>query len=241
MQAAAAPDGTAELCAALESHAADLGYSLSKGGNTLVDLKQVGASTLSLLGSIQIGLLTYRPQLVQNEGGFHAVSPTVDRPAQQRAPCTASSALIAQLPSRMAISKLVAVFYSDVNWQYFILEKYYFDCLLACWYDANVESLPHLGHEEISRELYYFPALLFQVLGLAIQFLPFDSPVWEFLSKADVDLSQRYSDIGIELMTHLKRERVALTAVQTDFLRASWLKNVGKGVEAWHSIGNAIR
>lgn len=143
----------------------------------------------------------------------------------------------------MAIIKLVEVFFDDVNWQYFILEKQYFDSLLICWYGTQVETLPlpHLSHEELLRELDYFPALLLQVLGLAIQFLPLNSPVWEFLSQSDMALCQKYSDIGAELMMHIQKENVALTTVQADFLRASWLKNIGKGVEAWRSIGNAIR
>lgn len=186
-------------------------------------------------------MLTHGRQLLQNENGYHAISTAHDHPVQPPISSATSDAFIAQLPSRMAIKKLVAAFFNDVNWQYFILEKYYFDCLFACWYEANVETLPHLDHEEISRELRYFPALLFQVLGLAIQLLPFDSSVWEFLSQADLALCQKYSDIGMELMTHLKRENVALTAVEADFLRASWLKNIGRGVEAWHSVGNAIR
>ncbi|OQV06855.1 Fungal specific transcription factor domain-containing protein [Cladophialophora immunda] len=56
-----------------------------------------------------------------------------------------------------------------------------------------------------------------------------------------MNLCQKYSDIGEELMIQAQRENVALTTVQADFLRASWLKNIGKGVEAWRSIGNAIR
>ncbi|KAJ9634335.1 hypothetical protein H2204_006412 [Knufia peltigerae] len=151
------------------------------------------------------------------------------------------SAANVRLPSKMAINKLVEVFFIDVNWQYFILEKLYFDSLLTCWYGTNVKTLSHLSHEELERELYYFPALLFQVLGLAIQFLSLKSPVWEFLTQADMALCHKYSDIGAELMTQAQRHNVALTTVQADFLRASWLKNIGKGVEAWHSIGSAIR
>lgn len=141
----------------------------------------------------------------------------------------------------MAINKRVEVFFDDVNWQYFILEKQYFNSLLTCWCATNVETLPHLDHTEFERELYHFPALLFQVVGLAIQFLPLNSPAWEFLSQADKALCQTYSDIGVELMMLAKRGPVAITVIQADFLRASWLKNIGKGIEAWRGIGNAIR
>ncbi|OAG42587.1 hypothetical protein AYO21_03172 [Fonsecaea monophora] len=109
----------------------------------------------------------------------------------------------------MAIHKLVEVFFNDVNWQYFIIEKQYFDSLLNCWYGTNVKTLLHLSHDELGRELYYFPALLCQVLGLAIQFLPLRSPVWEYLSQADMAVCHKYSDTGVELMT--QRPHAALT------------------------------
>jgi len=99
----------------------------------------------------------------------------------------------------------------------------------------------YLSPEELSKELRYFPALLFQVLALALQFLPSAAAVWKRLPTNDIALCRRYSDIGVELMVILGRPGVALTAVQADFLRTSWLKNIGRGVEAWHSIGNAIR
>ncbi|EHK20805.1 uncharacterized protein TRIVIDRAFT_153605 [Trichoderma virens Gv29-8] len=53
--------------------------------------------------------------------------------------------------------------------------------------------------------------------------------------------SRTYSDLGDELLYFLGRPGFALAAVQADFLRSSWLKNCGRGVESWHTIGNAIR
>ncbi|KIV91559.1 hypothetical protein PV10_06087 [Exophiala mesophila] len=219
VQAPAPSDETHAFTTAVEPQAADMGYSSTAGSNALVDFKQ----------------------LFPKVDGLHAVSTAHHHPFQRPEAFTTSSLANDRLPSRMAINKLVEFFFDDVNWQYFILEKQYFDCLVTCWYGTSVETLSHLSHKELGRELHYFPALLFQVLGLAIQFLPLNSTVWEFLSQADMALCQKYSDIGVELMRHAQGEIVALTKVQADFLRASWLKNIGKGVESWRTVGNAIR
>jgi hypothetical protein len=113
--------------------------------------------------------------------------------------------------------------------------------LLSCWYGANVGSIKHLNPEQLAKELRYFPALLYQVLALALQFLPPGAAAWKHLSTSDMALCGNYSDIGVELMTVLGRQGVALAAVEANFLRSSWLKNIGRGVEAWYSVGNAIR
>lgn len=197
----------------------DLGYSLANGSNAFLNLKQ----------------------LLQDENEFHAIYSAHNSPRPPFASDPRLRALLAQLPSKPAVEELVAVYFADVNWQYFILEKCYFDCLLSCWYGVNTGSVKHLDLEQIAKELHYFPALLYQVLALALQFLSPGSTAWKLLSPNDISLCGSYSDIGMELMTTLGRPGLALTAVQADFLRTSWLKNNGRGVEVWHSIGNAIR
>ena len=240
MQAPVPSDATHVFTTAVEPKAADMGYSSTAGSNALVDFKQVGGVSV-LPKKHSSWLLTDERQLFPKVDGLQAVSTAHHHPFHRPEAFTTSSLANDRLPSRMAINKLVEFFFDDVNWQYFILEKQYFDCLVTCWYGTSVETLPHLGHEDLGRELHYFPALLFQVLGLAIQFLPLNSTVWECLSQADMALCQKYSDIGVELMRHAQSEIVALTKIQADFLRASWLKNIGKGVEAWRAVGNAIR
>ncbi|KAK5035458.1 hypothetical protein LTS07_002896 [Exophiala sideris] len=83
--------------------------------------------------------------------------------------------------------------------------------------------------------------MLFQVLALAVQFLPREAPAFGLLSKNDLGLCHSYSDTGIELLGSLGGQGSAVTVVQTHHLRSAWLKNLGRGVDAWHSIGNAIR
>lgn len=151
-------------------------------------------------------------------------------------------ALIAKLPPRPVVESLVDFFFDEVNWHYFILERFYFDSLLTRWPPAEeVEAVSYLTSAELSIELRYFPALLFQVLALSLQFVPTD---WDILAKlrATIDFAPKtYSDLGDELLSQLGRPGLALTAIQADFLRSSWLKNCGRGIESWHAVGSAIR
>jgi hypothetical protein len=153
--------------------------------------------------------------------------------------------LAAQLPPNPVIQELTKVYFSDVNWHYWILERYYFDELLTPWLALSTDALKHTNPKGLSRDLRYFPGLIFQVLAVALQFLPPDAETLRLLHVRDMAacdrLAQKYSDIGMELMALLGRHGSPLTAVQQDLMRALWLKNCGRGSESWHALGNAIR
>lgn len=128
-----------------------------------------------------------------------------------------------------------------MNSHYFILERYYFNELFSRWPPKeDIEPVKYLTSIQLSTELRYFPALLFQVIALSLQFLP---PDWHGLSGSSYELftSRTYSDLGDRLLYLLERPGLAITAIQADFLRSSWLKNCGRAVEAWHTVGYAIR
>lgn len=150
--------------------------------------------------------------------------------------------LIAKLPPRTTLETLVDFFFGEVNWHYFILEKLYFDELFSRWPPAEeADGVRYLQTAELSNELRYFPALLCQVIALSLQFLP---PDWDALAQSSTNgiaTSRVYSDLGDELLSLLGRPGFALTAIQADFLRSSWLKNCGRGIESWHAVGYAIR
>lgn len=150
--------------------------------------------------------------------------------------------LIAKLPPRPVIDALIDFFFDDVNWHYFILERFYFDSLLSRWPPTQeIKALSYLTIAGLSMEIRYFPALLFQVIALSLQFLPTDSDILAKSPAVEVSTSQTYSDLGDKLLSLLGRPGLALAAVQADFLRSSWLKNCGRGVEAWYTVGSAIR
>ncbi|OQD79222.1 hypothetical protein PENANT_c057G08339 [Penicillium antarcticum] len=80
-----------------------------------------------------------------------------------------------------------------------------------------------------------------EVTCLTLQFLPSEQIETARVSANDLANSQSYSDIGDQLLSNLGRPGAALSGVQAEFLRASCLKNAGRGTEAWHALGNAIR
>ncbi|KAJ5985224.1 hypothetical protein N7522_012420 [Penicillium canescens] len=196
-----------------------LGYSSVPGSNAFVGLQQIlGNDEFEKMNAVQ-------------SSAFNS------RVARKNA-----QTLVSKLPPRPVLQTLVNVFFAEVNWHYAILERFYFDDLFSRWpHSEELEPVNYLGPEELSRELRYFSALLFQVVSLTLQVLPPNHLDMAQISADALGTSQTYSDLGDELLSVLGRPGATLSGVQADFLRSSWLKNVGRGTEAWHSFGNAIR
>ncbi|KAB2099144.1 hypothetical protein AG0111_0g12600 [Alternaria gaisen] len=55
------------------------------------------------------------------------------------------------------------------------------------------------------------------------------------------DRAAEFSDAGLCLASLVEKSKLTLTTIQAGLLRASFEKNTGKVVEAWHSVGTAIR
>lgn len=153
--------------------------------------------------------------------------------------------LVKQLPSHNVATELVGSFFSEVNWYLTVLEQYYFDKLLTSWHDMSCALSEQADPKDLSRDLQYFPALLFQTLAMALQFLPPNTNSAETLQLKDPTacdrLSQKYSNLGLGIMALLGRHSSTIVAVQHDLMRAAWLKCFSRGTEAWYSLGNAIR
>lgn len=154
--------------------------------------------------------------------------------------------MVRQLPARPYCEVLVTLFFEAVNWHYGVLEKEVFIELYETWWQQGYQLLTEGGPRCLPRDLQLFPALLYQVLAQALQFLP--SQHDECLhhlkmgpSQSFGELSAEYSECGLEIVAAIGRENATLICVQQDFLRASWLKNSGRVAEAWHSLGQAIR
>lgn len=184
--------------------------------------------------------MTDLSQVLGNEE-FQEVLTAYNGVSQIASPKRDIESLIAKLPPRSILEVLVSLFFDEVNSHYFILEKYYFNELFSRWPPTeDIQPVKYLNSVQLSTELRYFPALLFQVIALSLQFLP---PDWDDLSGSshEVSTSRTYSDLGDKFLYLLGRPGLTITAVQADFLRSSWLKNCGRAVEAWHTIGYAIR
>jgi hypothetical protein len=83
--------------------------------------------------------------------------------------------------------------------------------------------------------------MLFQLLSTSLLYLPPGTNIEKSLESAPLELSQKYHDAGVEIMYLLGSQGTTLVGVQHDLLRAAWLKNRGRGAEAWHALSNSVR
>ena len=220
----------------------DLGYSLVAGSNTFVDLNQVRVSE-SLKDSRNNFLRsTNQKQVLHDEDEFQVITAAHNRPYFRSHVLERNvHTLVSNLPPKPIIEELSAVFFDEVNWHYFILERFYFDDMLSHWQTPGNARPKYLTADSFHLERKYFPAVVFQVLALTLQFLPPGTPSLSRLPMNELASSQKYSDIGDELVTLLGRQHGVFTALQADFLRSSWLKNFGRGIESWHNLASAVR
>ncbi|KAI9036653.1 transcription factor [Aspergillus affinis] len=151
---------------------------------------------------------------------------------------------VRQLPSRACIDLLVQTFFSDINWQYDLLDEESFKEDLVAWREISYSDL-QVSFERLPLGTVVFPALLFQVLAHALLFHPpHDEVISSLITVAGMtfhDLGGEYSDTGAELLALLGKKNIKIAMVQAGLLRASFLKSSGNVVEAWHTLGAVIR
>lgn len=238
---AGAAEATQPDSEAVTNLADSLGYSsLNKIKTTLDDLQQQG----------------------NGPSPGHLGSATWSRPSKSPLPAASISSpssyddLAARLPSEAVVDDITSLFFAEADWYFSVLDQPYYDELYALWKCRNsspannVSSLPRFvpdrpvfvqGNDEIT----YFPALLFQILALTLNFLPNSCLSRDLLKLNDHTaadrLSKYYSDTGNEVMAVLGRVDAPITAVLADLLRCAWLKNSGLGMHSWHALSDAIR
>lgn len=153
--------------------------------------------------------------------------------------------LLSQIPNDKTMTEFVDLYFSEANWVLFVLEKVFFEKNYASWLELRATVWKDRSPEGLSRDLQYFPALLFQMMAVALQFMPPGSSLRRSLGLDDapsVDaLSRKYTSLGMEIMSLLGRHEPALTSIQHDLLRVQWLKNRGRGTDSWDILGLAIR
>lgn len=150
--------------------------------------------------------------------------------------------LVQSLPATGTVQELVEVFFKEANWYFAILDQYFFNAMHIKWIVFHCGAK---NGDTVSMEVAHFAALLLQTTALALQFLPLGHLCEHSLSvrqqKERDEMSERLSESGESLMNLLKRRQPTVTSVQADLLRCAWLKNDGKGTDAWNSLGNAVR
>ncbi|KAH9213895.1 fungal-specific transcription factor domain-containing protein, partial [Leptodontidium sp. 2 PMI_412] len=145
------------------------------------------------------------------------------------------------LPSPPAVDELINIFFSEINWLYGIIQPVYFNQAFKKWKEFTTATADPPRIESISSDLRSFPSLLAQLLAISMMYLPPGAKIEGLPAIKYLDLSQRYSEIGVDLVRLLGHQGTTIVTVQHDLMRAAWLKNRGHGAEAWHALSKAIR
>ena len=153
--------------------------------------------------------------------------------------------LIRQLPTKIFIEKLLPVYFREVNYHYYPLDEGTFRDHLKNWHSLPFSTL-NKGPLELPGDLQFFPALLFQILAVALQFIPpdYDTSLDSLKYAASMsfdDLANDYSESGTSIINLLGKRNTTLVTVQAGFLRCVYLKNCGMIPESWHSLSSTIR
>ncbi|CCT69538.1 uncharacterized protein FFUJ_05431 [Fusarium fujikuroi IMI 58289] len=153
--------------------------------------------------------------------------------------------MIRELPSQRHIDILVHDFFRNVAWHYDIVDEAAFMNQLAQWRRLTHDQFKR-GPDALPTTLRSFPALLFQVLAQTLLFQPAQhiETLNDLKYAVDMELSDRaaeYSDAGRRLASSFRKSEPTLTGVQAELMRACFEKSTGAVIEAWHTLGTAIR
>lgn len=153
--------------------------------------------------------------------------------------------VIRELPSQRHIDILVHDFFRNVAWHYDIVDEATFMNQLVQWRRLTHDHFKR-GPDALPITLRSFPALLFQVLAQALLFQPaqYNETFNDLKYAVNMELSDRaaeYSDAGRRLASSFRKSEPSLTGVQAELMRACFEKTTGAVIEAWHTLGTAIR
>jgi hypothetical protein len=153
---------------------------------------------------------------------------------------------VRRLPSKFHCEILFQYFFASVNDVNAALDEIIFREQLERWWKLAYDILLNDGPEKLPEDLRCFPALVFQVLALALLFLPlsYDTCLDELKfgqSQTFVQLSREYSECGEALSKLLGRLRRTLVGVQHSFMRDWWLANTGDILQAWNHSGQTVK
>lgn len=171
-------------------------------------------------------------------------SPLTDKPALQSEEHRKYVELVRRLPPKAIVDTLIQTYFTLMNWQYDLLNDEIFQEQLEAWRRVSYSSLRE-DLAAIAPETLTFPALLFQVLAQALLVhSPQDPAINDLMVMADMTLHDRateYSNTSADILVILGKGAITTTTVQAGLLRASFLKNSGNVVDAWHVLGATIR
>lgn len=138
---------------------------------------------------------------------------------------------LSRLPRLEVCQSLIQIYFDEANWYYTMLDRLYFEDSYRRW----MLSCRTKEQTTRDREVMYFPALLFQVLALALDYVPPKSACECLLHSTGHreydELSTRWVEAGEAVMLILGRRQPTVVSVQADLVRCAWLKNAGHGAE----------
>jgi hypothetical protein len=137
-------------------------------------------------------------------------------------------------------------FFAGVNTLNAALSEVIFREQLVRWQRNAFEIILREGPEKLPSDLQCFPGLMYQILAVALQFLPpeYDIRIHELRfsdSQTLAELSREYSDCGVALSNVLKDQKQSIVGVQQSFLRDIWLTNTGDLLAAWNHSGQTVK
>lgn len=196
-------------------------------------LRQLGY-TVSPTGTASL-VNDLSPPTTTNHGFQPLISPTV----------TSYATIIRQLPARNYVNILVQNFFQNAAWHYDIVDATTFNRQLVQWSSLSYSQLKQ-APDSIPTSLASFPSLLFQVLAQALLFQPieYDKSLDNLKYAADMELSDLaadFSDAGHLLASCFTKRELTLSTIQARLMRACFEKTIGAVIEAWHTLGTAIR
>ncbi|RFU80114.1 fungal specific transcription factor domain-containing [Trichoderma arundinaceum] len=200
---------------------------------------QTGASTLCFLQKIERASTADGEDALSNASAQAAYQDTFAIKEKYKG-------LIRLLPARMYIDQLAEIFFTEFNWQYYLVEPQVFHELLDQWSNLPFKVLSSRGPEALSPDLRVFPALLFEVIATALLVLPKSlQESFESLKYAAnmtfEDLAVDYSETGVSIVNLFGTKYLSTTSIQVGFLRAAFLKYTANVTESWHTVGKTIR
>lgn len=153
--------------------------------------------------------------------------------------------IIRQLPSPRHTDILVHSFFENVAWHYDIVDEATFRKQLFQWSSLSFVQMTQAS-KSLPVDLQSFPSLLFQVLAQSLLFQPiqYNESLNDLKYAADMELSDRaadYSKAGHQLTSLLAKSKLTTLTVQAALMQVCFEKTTGAVLNAWHTLGSAIR
>ncbi|KAI7976266.1 hypothetical protein EIK77_010739 [Talaromyces pinophilus] len=173
----------------------------------------------------------------EDQSSISAISSTYATHAESLGILNKYKDLIRQLPAKVFIDKLVAIFMREFNWQYYVVDPDVFYTQLREWNSLPFSIYSTEGWHRTSPDLRVFPAVLFHMVATALLLLS-DEEETEFATLKYAatmtfeDLARDFSASGADIVGLFGKKVLSFTTVQAEFLRASFLKYTANVAES---------